>query len=165
MFLGPQGKALHRGQDWLANKAMPQEAKDLEAKQRAETVQATMRGRVTKALYTKECVDPFLLPTMLKATSNRCSRMKSQRASPGPESELTFLYAELTPLPALICVASSVAPSSSNSSSTSFQVKKTIPTPSFAPFLFFSSPEMLRYRLARSRSNNPVVKSLLSVKF
>ena len=59
MFLGPQGKAFHRSQDWLA-KAMPQEVKDLEAKQRAETVQATMRGRVTKALYTKECVDPLL---------------------------------------------------------------------------------------------------------
>ena len=39
---------------------MPQEVKDLEAKQRAETVQATMRGRVTKALYTKECVAPLL---------------------------------------------------------------------------------------------------------
>ena len=39
---------------------MPHEAKDLEAKQRAETVHATMRGRVTKALYTKEYVDPLL---------------------------------------------------------------------------------------------------------
>ena len=45
--------------DWLA-KAMPQEVKDLEVKQRAKTVQATMRGRVTKVLYTKEYVDPLL---------------------------------------------------------------------------------------------------------
>ena len=39
---------------------MPHEVKDLEAKQRAETMHATMRGRVTKALYTKEYVDPLL---------------------------------------------------------------------------------------------------------
>ena len=46
-------------QDWLA-KAMPREVKDLGVEQRAKTVQATMRGRVTKALYTEECVDPLL---------------------------------------------------------------------------------------------------------